>query len=282
MALQIVHGAPSIVLAEEAEAVVSPLCRGQPPLPRLDGPASWALLQALEGVAGWAAAEQRQLGLRLLDPLLLRVQLPSRLAHLAEALAYGGQVRERCLAAVPDPVVPALAALSRGARSLAVDLRFHQDRRGAGLLAAAAASEGVRLQLLVNAPMELPGEVVVAETAHLHVRRRHMEAGGTRAYSGLPVSLRELRAGEAAGGWEAYDFRRALGRALEVLGLDAGVVAELVEAGQLSYRALADMARPEQVGRLASWGLIRRTSAGWRATAKLLTLWGMYVSAVQA
>lgn len=279
MAVQIVHGAPTLALVEEADAVVSPLCRGQPPLPRLDSPAAWALLQALDmDLLGGAAAEQRELGLRLLDPLLLRVQLPAGRAHLAEALAYGSELKARCVAAVPSPVLPALAALSRGVRSLAVDLRFHPDARGVGLLAAAAAAEGVGLQLLVNVPLELPGEVVVAETALPHVRRRYVEAAGTRTSAGSSVSLRHLQQ-PAAVEWETYDFRRALGRALEVLRLDPDVVAELVDAGQLSYRALAEMATPEQVGRLASWSLIRRTSTGWRATAKLMTLWGLYAAA---
>lgn len=272
--LQIVDYDETPHVLYDVDVVVSPRCRAPPPAPSLE--AAFVLAKAFRRLHGvslypWLA-DQKDLGLSHVDPVLLYAQMPLEESWAARAVPHGGAVY-KCVSSWPDPVTAAVAAASRGARSMAVDARHW--RTGLEILAEYAEARGVRLQLIVAEPLPIPGDVVFHSSTPLHLREKFVKTPGDVSIKRGDVELRGVDL-TYEGEWGEPDFSQALGRALELLNVDVGLVADLIEAHVLSHKYVADLVDEWQLGYLVKWGLLRAEPAGWSPSPKLIYLYGLY------
>ncbi|MEZ0318694.1 MAG: hypothetical protein ABWK05_01695 [Pyrobaculum sp.] len=259
----------------DVDVVVSPRCRAPPPAPSLD--AAFVLAKIFKKLYGaslytWLA-DQKDLGLSYVDPVLLYAQLPLEESWAARVVPHGGALY-KCVLSWPDPVTAAVAVASRGARSLAVDARHW--RIGLEILAEYAEAMGVDLQLVVTEPLSLPGDVVFHSSVPPHLRERFIKAPGDVSIRRGDVELKGVEISNE-GEWKEPDFAEALGRALKLLNVDASLVADLIEAHVLSHKYVVDLIDEWQFGYLVKWGLVRAAPAGWAPTPKLIYLYGLYL-----
>ncbi|CCC81459.1 hypothetical protein [Thermoproteus tenax] len=263
-----------IRLVEDVEVVVSPLCRGQPPPLKLDRPAMEFFDEVVHDIYGERILphliDQKILGLDEMDPRLLLAQLPLKSSYIAFLLPYVGRAG-RCINAYPTAVLASLAVLSRGVRSLAVDVRW--DDRGIAKVSQMAMQIGAKLQLIAVRPLDLPGEIFVTEKVPFYLRRRIVGLargdvdGAGRQFAPLIVRLQE------EGTWEPVDYGLVLDKIAEVLGLRESVFNELVELGHVAYRSVVDLGvRPWQLSYLLKWDLLEPIAGGFRVGRKLLYL----------
>ncbi|MEL9991820.1 MAG: hypothetical protein QXP98_05450 [Thermoproteus sp.] len=275
----IIDRSSEMVLVKNTEVVISPLCRSQPPPLSLKRPFVELFSRALWRTYGVRVlghlADQMALGLSEMDPVLLLGQLPLEDSHVAFLLPYKGEKAE-CISAYPTPALAALAALSLGLNSIAVDFRWNAT--GMAEVMEAAAHVGADLQIITSSPPDVPGAVYVSESVPSYIRRRlvgsfkgHVDTWGRRFE---PVFVRP-----AEGKWTEVDFRRALERVAEVLGLKLESLEEISELGFLAYKTLFDLGiNAAQLGYLAKWGLLEPIAGGFRAGGKLLYLMALRVS----
>lgn len=263
-----------IRLVEDVEVVVSPLCRGQPPPLKLDRPAMEFFDEVVHDIYGERILphliDQKILGLDEMDPRLLLAQLPLKSSYIAFLLPYVGRAG-RCINAYPTAALASLAVLSRGVRSLAVDVRW--DDRGIAKVSQMAMQIGAKLQLIAARPLDLPGEIFVTEKVPFYLRRRIVGLargdvdGAGRQFAPLIVRPQE------EGTWEPVDYGLVLDKIAEVLGLRESVFNELVELGHVAYRSVVDLGvRPWQLSYLLKWDLLEPIAGGFRVGRKLLYL----------
>lgn len=273
MALLILDRSSRLVLAKDADVVVSPLCGGQPPALRLERPFAELFGKAARSVYGIDITpyliDQRALGLSEMDPVLLLAQLPLEDAHLAYLLPYRGSPSS-CISAYPTPSLAAIAAMSAAPKSIAVDFRW--DSRGLAETADAAIRAGVNLQILTSELVNVPGLVYVTDSVPGYVRRRIAGAlrGNVDQRGEEFVPVERQPSGTP---WEEVDYGRALDRVAEVLGIRREGLEEVAELGYLAYRTVLDLGiKPRQLGYLAKWGLLEPVAGGFRVGVKLLYL----------
>jgi len=271
---QIVDYTAEVHVAYEVDVVVSPLCRAPPPTPHVE---AWAVLGELfrdlygVGVAEYLA-DQAALGLERVDPVLLFAQLPLGVMHTARLMPYGHDTAQ-CTSAWPDPATAAVAVVSNGASSIAVDLRLWQgDPRP---LLRYAAAKGAKTQLILTKPLDLPGDVVFHSSVPPYARERYVRAPGDLSATGRTVTLKAVAPTDRSHEEQSHAFKEALARVAEVLDLGEEVFADLVEQGVVSHGFLLDLAQPSQLAYLVKWGLVERVAGGWGASAKLIYLYGL-------
>ncbi|MEZ0247684.1 MAG: hypothetical protein ABWJ97_00290 [Thermoproteus sp.] len=275
----IIDRSSELVLVRSPEVVVSPLCGGQPPPLRLKKPFIELFSRALWRTYGVKAlghlADQAALGLSEMDPVLFLGQLSLEDSYAAFLLPYRGEKAE-CISAYPTPALAALAVLSSEPRSIAVDFRWNTT--GMAEVLEAAAHIGADLQIITSSPPDAPGVVYVSDSVPSYVRRRlvgsfrgHVDAQGRRFE---PVLLRPT-----GGKWAEVDYKRALERVAEALGLRLESLEEISELGFLAYKTLFDLGiNAGQLGYLAKWGLLEPIAGGFRAGGKLLYLMALRIS----
>ncbi|MGC9131780.1 MAG: hypothetical protein ACP5H5_09385 [Pyrobaculum sp.] len=276
MVTQIVDHSEALHTLGEVSTVVSPRCGCPPPAPRL---ASFrhlaAAVRRIYGVEIYSAlVDQLDLGLQILDPVLLQGQLTLEASWIARLMPAGEAVA-RCVAPDPDPVTAAIAVVSAGARSVAVDLRLGYTKY-VDVLAQYAEHAGSELQIVVSAPLRLPGDLVFHSSAPPHVRERYVKAVGDVSVRRGAVQLVDVSPGGGVCEGAGVDYTKTLERVAELLGLDMGLFDDLVAQGVLSHGYVLDHATPWQLGYLAKWQLARQVPGGWSATHKLVYLHGLY------
>ena len=274
MITQIVDYTAEVHVAYEVDVVVSPLCRAPPPAPRVE---AWATLGKLfKELYGVSVAEhlldQAALGLERVDPVLLFAQLPLGVMHMARLMPYGRDIAQ-CTSAWPDPATAAVAVISNGVSSIAVDLRLWQGDPRPFLRYAVA--KGVKTQLILTKPLDLPSDVIFHSSVPPYVRERYVRAPGDLSAMGRTVALKAVALAAHAHDEQSPAFKEALARVAEVLDIDSEIFAELVEQGVVSHGFFLDLAQPSQLAYLVKWGLVERVAGGWSASAKLIYLYGL-------
>lgn len=235
----IVDRGTDIPLLRDVAAAVSPLCRGQPPPLRLEARFIAAFSRAFKAVHGVDLTahlvEQMALGLREMDPVLLLAQLPVEEARAALLLPYAGDPA-RCIEAFPDPASSAIAALSSGATSIAVDGRWNANVEALAALASLAAATGVGVQLILSRPLlELPGRIYMRSNVPASVKRATIgPLPGDVDQEGRPFEPILASVEERA--WRPVAYSGALRRAAEVLGVKDEAFDELIELGYIAYK----------------------------------------------
>ncbi|MFB6489815.1 MAG: hypothetical protein TU35_000975 [Thermoproteus sp. AZ2] len=264
----IIDRGAGIPLLRPVDVVVSPLCKGQPPQLALEPRIIRAFSVAVgEPAAADALFDQKALGLKYMDPVLLLAQLPLG-SPLAMLLPYVGKPA-KCISAMPGVAPAAIAALSNGVRSIALDARWGYAK-GLGVAAALAESLGVEVQLIAPTAT-LPGSIYVRSNVPAAVRRGLVGvAPGDVGPGGEQFSpiFADLEGGE----WEEPDYSQALERVAAVLGIKPEALSDVVELGALAYKTALDLFTARQLGYLTKWGLLEPIAGGFRASAKLLYL----------
>lgn len=276
MVTQIVDHGEVLHTLGEISLMVSPRCRCPPPAPR---PGSFRHLavavRRIYGIQIYSALiDQLDLGLQMLDSVLLQGQLPLEISWIAR-LMPSGKAMARCIAPDPDPITAAIAVISAGARSVAVDLRFGYANY-VDVLAQYAEHSGTELQIIVSAPLSLPGDLVFHSSAPPHVRERYIKAAGDVSVRRGAVQLVDVSLGGEVCERTSNDYTKTLERVAASLGLDMGLFDDLVTQGVLSHSYVLDLATSWQLGYLAKWELARQVPGGWSATHKLMYLHGLY------
>lgn len=273
MVSTVVDRSTRITLVKDVQIVVSPLCGGQPPPLKLASPFMELFGGVVRSIYGVDITtylfDQKALGLAEMDPVLLLGQLPLESAHVALLLPYAGDPAG-CISAYPTPALAAIAAISSSPRSIAVDFRL--DVRGIAETVDAAMRAGVELQIIASRPLEVPGAVYLTESVPSYIRRRIVGAfrGNVDQHGEefTPV-VRE----PSGGPWREVEYRKAVDRVADVLGIRREALEEAAELGFLAYRTVLDLGiRPGQLGYLVKWGLLELAAGGFRVGAKLLYL----------
>jgi len=276
MPLQIVDYSEVPHVLGQVAAVVTPRCRAPPPAPHLGSVSH--LAQALRRVHGVqimpALQDQRDLGLDVVDPVLLFGQLPLESAWTARLMPHGSGIY-KCVAARPDPITAAVAVLSHKPGPVAVDLRYG-DVKYVNIIVSYAEEVGVELQLVVTKPLDIGGEVVFHTSTPPYVREKYIKTPGNVSVKRGEVALGEAPLDSRPADEEKPPFHKALERLAEVLGLSLDVFGDLVTQGVVSHSYLMDFVSAWQLGYLAKWDLVRQVPGGWSATPKLIFLYGLY------
>jgi hypothetical protein len=276
MPLQIVDYSEVPHVLGQVAAVVTPRCRAPPPAPHLGSVSH--LAQALRRVYGVqimpALQDQRDLGLDVVDPVLLFGQLPLESAWTARLMPHGNGIY-KCVASWPDPITAAVAVLSHKPGPVAVDLRYGGVKY-VNIVVSYAEEVGVELQLIVTKPLDVGGEVVFHASTPPYVREKYIKAPGDVSVKRGGVALGEAPLDSRPADGEEPPFHKALERVAEVLGLSLDVLGDLVTQGVVSHSYLMDFVSAWQLGYLAKWDLVRQVPGGWSATPKLIFLYGLY------
>jgi hypothetical protein len=276
MPLQIVDYSEVPHVLGQVAVVVAPRCRAPPPAPRLASLPH--LAQALRQIYGVqitpALQDQRDLGLDVVDPVLLFGQLPLESAWIARLMPHGNGIY-KCVAAQPDPITAAVAVLSHKPGPVAVDLRYGGVKY-VDIVVRYAEEVGVELQLIVSKPLDVGGEVVFHASTPPYIREKYIKAPGDVSVKRGGVALGEAPLDSRPADGEEPPFHKALERVAEVLGLSIDVLGDLVAQGVVSHSYLMDFVSAWQLGYLAKWDLVRQVPGGWSATPKLIFLYGLY------
>ncbi|ABL88771.1 conserved hypothetical protein [Pyrobaculum islandicum DSM 4184] len=275
MILQIVDYSESIHTLGDVRAIVSPRCKNPPPSPRLS---SFCILaKAVKRIYGveifGALQDQIDLGLDVLDNVLLFGQLPLEDMWLARILPYGVAAGS-CFTPRPDPIVATLAVLSVGIAPVAVDLRYGYGEY-AHFLAERAEELGAEVQLIVVKPLELPGDIIFHSSAPPYLRERYIKTPGDVSIRRGEITLSKATVEENSTPTEPR-FWDALKRVGEILNLDIDFFEDLASQSVLSHSYILDHITTWQLGYLAKWGFIKQVPGGWSSTPKLLYLYGLY------
>ena len=115
-----------------------------------------------------ALQDQRDLGLDVVDPVLLFGQLPLESAWTARLMPHGSGIY-KCVASRPDPITAAVAVLSHKPGPVAVDLRYGGVKY-VNIVVSYAEEVGVELQLIVTKPLDIGGVVVFHASSPPYVR----------------------------------------------------------------------------------------------------------------